>query len=247
MKTEIKTLQQQFFKIKEQGWIKSIRNGSTGIGITFEHLLGLNENGLEIPDYGEFEIKTKRNYSKSYTTLFNCTPEGPYYREIERLKDKYGYPDNDMKQYKVLNVSIFADNKVKVGTNYYFKLNVDRSKRKIFLTVIDIYGNLIENNVYWSFDTLKEKLYRKVKNIAFVDAIKKYIGKDEYFKFIRLTLYTLKNFDIFIKLIEQGIIRITFKISVFKSGNRIGQIHDHGTGFDIRKNDLLKLYNIYKD
>lgn len=126
MKTEIKTLQQQFLKIKEHGWIKSVRNGSTGIGMTLEHLLCLEENGLEIPDYGVFEIKTKRNY----TTLFNCTPEGPHYREIERLKDKYVYPDNDMKQYKVLNVSVFAEDKVKVGTNYYFKLNIDREKKK---------------------------------------------------------------------------------------------------------------------
>lgn len=247
MKTEIKALQEQFMKIRNKGWIKSIRSGSTGIGATLEHLLGIEENGLEIPDFGEVEIKTKRNYSKSYTTLFNCTPEGPHYHEIERLKDKYGYPDNDLKQYKVLNNSVFANDKTKVGSNYYFKLNVDRGQKKIFLNIIDIYGNVVENNVYWTFDTLMEKLHRKVKNIAFVDAIRKYIGNDEYFKYYKLTLYFLKDFNIFINLIEQGVIRITFKISIFKSGKRIGQIHDHGTGFDIKQNDLLKLYNIYTE
>ena len=64
-------IKRKFLEIKNKGWIKSVRNGSTGIGATFEYLLGMEENNLEIPDYNEIEIKTKRNYSKSYTTLFH--------------------------------------------------------------------------------------------------------------------------------------------------------------------------------
>ena len=240
-------IKRKFLDIKNKGWIKSVRNGSTGIGATFEYLLGMEENNLEIPDFNDIEIKTKRNYSKSYTTLFNCTPEGPHYHEIERLKDKFGYPDSVLKYCKVINNSIFCNNKTKIGANYYFNLIVDRESKKIFLNIIDIYGNLIENNVYWAFETLEEKLYRKLKNIAFVDAIRKTVNKEEYFKYYKLTFYKLKNFNTFINLIEEGIIRITFKIGVFRTGNKKGQIHDHGTGFDIKEKDLPKLYTIYKD
>ena len=48
-------------------------------------------------------------------------------------------------------------------------------------------------------------------------------------------------------LLEKGIIRITFKIGIFKNGTKKGKIHDHGTGFDINESDLLLLYTqIYK-
>lgn len=243
---EFNDLKNKFLHIKNQGWIKSIRKGSTGNGVTFEYLLGLQENNLEIPDYEGIEIKTKRNYSNSYTTLFNCTPEGPHFREIERLVNKYGYPDLVLKECKVINNSIFTNSMTKINSNYYFKLTIDRNSKKVFLNVIDIYGNLIENNVYWTFETLEEKLYRKLKNLAFIDATRKVIDKEEYFRYYRLTMYQLKNFNCFINLLEQGIIRITFKIGVFRTGSRKGQIHDHGTGFDIKENDLLKLYNLYE-
>ena len=117
--------------------------------------------------------------------------------------------------------------------------------QKILLNIIDINGNLIENDVYWTFDTLKEKLYRKLKNIAFVSAIRKYVDGIEHFKYYKIDFYQLKDFNEFIELIEKGIIRITFKIGVVRTGPNKGKIHDHGTGFDIMEKDILKLYNNY--
>lgn len=177
MKDEFIEVKQKFLEIKNMGWIKSIRKGSTGIGMTFEAFLGENENNLEIPDYKGIEIKTKRFWSKSYTTLFNCSPEGPGYHETERLKEKYGYPDNILKNCKIINQSILANEKTKIGSNYYFWLKIDRNSKKVYLNVIDIYGHLIENDVYWSFETLEEKLYRKLKNLAFIDATRKIINR----------------------------------------------------------------------
>ena len=46
--------------------------------------------------------KTKNKYSSSHTTLFCCTPTGPHFHEVERLKDLYGYPDSKLKEYNVL-------------------------------------------------------------------------------------------------------------------------------------------------
>lgn len=143
MNKEIDDLIIKFIKIKNQGWIKSIRKGNTGIGMTFEYLLETPQNNFEIPDYNGIEIKTKRSYSESYTILFNCTPEGPHYKEVERLKNKYGYPDHVLKNCKVVNNSIFANKLTSVGTHYYFKLIINREKEKIFLHIIDINGNLI--------------------------------------------------------------------------------------------------------
>ena len=128
----------------------------------------------------------------------------------------------------------------------YFKLFVSRDKKKMFLEVYDFSKKLIENKTYWDFDILSEKLYRKMKVFALVEAQCKKIEGIEYFKYTSMTLYTLKNFDNFISLIEDGIIRISFKINIFTTEERFGQIYDHGTGFEISKENLEKLYNRIK-
>jgi len=235
-------LKNKFEAIKKLGWIKSIRKGSTGIGATFEKLLGVNENSFEIPDFNGIEIKTKRNYSNSFTSLFNYSPEGKYSYEIEKIKDKYGYPDKIIKNYKVLNKSFYCNTKIRVS-NYYFILKVNRKSKKIILNIIDLYGNLLENDIYWDFDEIKEKLNRKLHFLAFVNASRKIVNNDEYFKYYKMDLYELKNFETFITLFEKGIIRITFKMSIFRDGTKIGQLHNHGTSFDIKEEDLSKLFN----
>ena len=240
----ITKLKKEFKRIKDLGWIKSVRKDQGGIGVTFEQLIGVQENSLEIPDFGDIEIKTKRAYSKSYTGLFNCTPTGPHYHEVERLKNKFGYPDRDLKKYNVLNTSVCTIEKQKVGMNFYFKISVDRKQEKIFLHIFDKYGNLIENFVYWDFDILEEKLFRKLKKLAMIKALVKRINKEEYFKYFDLKIYELKSFNKFIELLEKGIIRITFKIGIYKSGNKIGKICDHGTSFNIKENDLHLLYDL---
>ena len=53
-----------------------------------------------------------------------------------------------------------------------------------------------------------------------------------------------RTFEKFINLLEQGKIRITFKVSIYKKGKKKGKNYDHGTGFDIKEEDLLQLYII---
>ena len=43
-------------------------------------------------------------------------------------------------------------------------------------------------------------------------------------------------------LIIEGSFRITFKIGVFKKEYRHGEIHDRGTGFEIKEQDLEKIF-----
>ena len=137
MDKQIKKLNEEFIKIKEKGWIKSLNKGSNGIGFTFEGLLGIQKNELEIPDYNGIELKTRRYSSTSYIILFSSKPEGKYYHEVQRIKDKYGYPHSKFKNYKVLNNSVYANKVNKIGKNYYFKLDVDREQRKIYLLIYD--------------------------------------------------------------------------------------------------------------
>jgi len=241
-----KELNKKFLEIKKKGWIKSIQSGTSGIGITFEKLIGVANNDFEIPDYNGIEIKTKRRTSKSYITLFSATPDGPHFHEVERLRNEYGYPHSKSKEYKVLNNSVFANVKNKIGIDYYFQLKIDREQKKLFLAIFDKKRKIIEEEVFWYFETLEEKLYRKLRIMALISTDTKKIDNIEYFKYSEMKIYSLKDFNTFISLLEQGIIRISFKINVVLSGPKKGKIHDHGTSFEIQEQDLSKLYNIYE-
>lgn len=243
---EIENFCRKFIEIGKLGWIKSVCGGNNGVGLTFETLLGISKNELEIPDYNGIEIKTKRKNSNSYITLFSSKPEGNFYHEAQRIKDAYGYPHRKFNEFKVLNNSVFANKFNKIGCKYYFKLYVNREKQKIFLYIYDINYKLIENTVYWDFDILKEKLQRKLKKLALIKSFSKKNNGVEYFKYYDLKIYLLKEFETFIELIEGGFIRINFKLNINTVGEKIGKIHDHGTSFDILEQDILKLYSFYK-
>ena len=66
-----------FEKVKALGWVKSHRRNNTGIGKTFEDYIGVIENNLNEPDLFGFEIKSHREESTSYVTLFTKSPSYP--------------------------------------------------------------------------------------------------------------------------------------------------------------------------
>ena len=240
---ELKKLKKEFNRIKNMGYVKATRSGLTGIGKTFEDLLGKEEDTSESPDYHGIEIKARRGYTSCYTTLFGATPQGKKEFEIKRLRQAYGYPDLVYKTQKLLHASVQANCSTLVGNKYLFKLVVDYELLKVFLLVTDKNMNFIEKKSYWDFDTLKTKLEHKLQYMALVKAWPNIINGEEYYKYYDIDFYKLKSFDKFIKLIEDGTIRVTFKIGIFKKGARAGELYDRGTGFEIQEIDMLKLFD----
>jgi len=208
MITEITKLKKEFEKIKKKGYIKSSRKGPTGIGKTFEDLLEKEEDQNDTPDYCGIEIKTKLNYSPSFTKLFNATPLGKHEFEIKYLLQTYGYPHKLNKEWKVLQTSLYTKQLNNIGSKYYGILEINRLEKKIFLKIINNSLNCIEKNTYWTFDTLEKRLLKKLKYLAIVKANKRIINNEIYYHYYSLNIYTLKDFDTFLNLIEQQIIRI---------------------------------------
>lgn len=234
-------LQKRFLEIKRMGWIKTYRNGYTGIGYTFEKLLGKDEDSLCIPDFHGIEIKTHRATSNSYITLFNYNPIGESSYELKRIFSKYSYLHTKNKNIRALNANIYCNYINDVGVNYKFSLDVDENEKKIFLLIFDRLGKLIERKSYWTFDTIKEKLYKKLRYLAFVEADSMFINGCEFFKYNKLMCYSLKDFSSFIHLIKVSKIRVSFLISGCFDQNEC--INTHGTSFSIRKENLNLLFN----
>ena len=82
-----------------------------------------------------------------------------------------------------------------------------------------------------------------MKNLALISAEVRRIDSIEYFKYTSCTLYYDISFDRFINLIDQGNIMIDIRLGTYRSGKNIGKLHDHGTGFRIKKQDIHCLYS----
>lgn len=233
-------LTKKFLEIKEMGWISTYRNGYTGIGYTFEKLLGKDEDALCAPDFYGIEIKTHRSTSNSYITLFNYNPVGECSYELKRIFSKYSYLHTKNKKIRSLNANIYCNYIKDVGVNYKFSLDVDENEKKIYLLVFDRLGNLIERKSYWTFDTIKYKLYKKLRYLALIEADSKFINGREFLYYNNMNLYILKSFNAFIRLIKSSRIRVSFLISGSLDYNEC--INSHGTSFSIKKDNLELLF-----
>lgn len=235
---------EKFESIKNMGWIKTVRKGPTGVGATFEHCMGITENRVVGPDYENYEIKTKRMNSDYYTTLFNLGPRSKKECTIHSIRDAYGYKnENGM---NVFNTNVFGHKKTPTLGKYWFQLYVNYDSKIVTLLVFNK-NFLVDTSIYWKFEELRERLENKCSNLAFIESYSQMTHNVEYFRYSRLQLYKLKSFNEFLKLIDNGTIKISFKISVYNSGAKKGETHDHGTGFEIKSSDFEKLYTLNYD
>ena len=246
MTEDIKNLYKKFCFIKDMGFIKSKRKGSTGVGYTFEELINKPEESFPIPDFNSIEIKTCRYQSRQAIHLFTATPDGDFLFPIKRIIDILGYPDKDIKTSKVFNFSFNGKSYSNIGYHKRGKIVVNWKDEKIDFIALDLVNNNLNVDVSWSFDLLQEKLNMKLKYLAIIDTDSKFINGEEYFHYCNIRFYKLKDFDTFISLIEKGYINVCFNIGVFKYGPKMGQIHDHGVGFTLSKKYIKMLYDEIK-
>ena len=76
-------------------------------------------------------------------------------------------------------------------------------------------------------------------------SVEKRTSKDKlHFRYKSLKIYKLKGFDEFINLMEKGLIKVSFKLSVFKDEKRFGKIHDRGTAFLIDEENIDMLFGL---
>lgn len=246
IKETIEELQEKFNEISKKGYIKGIYNSLSSIGRTFENELNLPMNKECVADYYGIEIKTRRTYSKSAITLFTAVPDGEERKEIERLKNMYGYPYKRDKKYKALYVDVYGNKLTYGGVKYQYKLDIDKIKEKVYLCVYDRYGNLLERKVYWTYKYLENKLLNKLSYLAIVNVWTNEKDGWNYFKYYKISFFKLKGFNIFLKLLEDGIIKIGLKIDIYLDENNYGKTYDHGCSFAIREKDIIKLFNKIK-
>lgn len=224
----------EYTKIKDMGWIRTHRSGPTGIGKTLEDLLGIAENNIDGPDFGDYELKSCRINSQSMLTMFTRTPQPA--RANTYLRQKYGYSssayDNDE---KVLHSTLTAARFVPIAdTGKKLRIVCDEQK-------ISIASETEVENVFWDKESLRKAFEKKYKNkFVYAKAESRGSGANEEFYFKEAYEVSGFNYEAMIELLEQGKIFIDLRIGQYPDG----RTHDHGTGFRIREVDQPLLFKI---
>lgn len=227
---------QEYKRIVDMGWIKTHRSGSTGIGKTLEDLLGITENNIDGPDFGDYELKSCRLNSISMLTMFTKTPQPCGTADI--LRETFGYFSNAYENNeKVLHATLSTDGYVPIAnTGHQLIIVCDPSRISIVAEDKKIYA-------YWTRELLKQTFEKKYKNkFVYAKALSRGTGAAEQFKFTEAYEVSGFDYDSFISLLEQGKIYVDLRIGQYRGGAKDGKTHDHGTGFRIREADQSLLF-----
>jgi len=223
--------------ISAKGFIKSLRNGPTGIGFTLETLLGIKANSSRAPDYKGIELKSGRRSpsgrANSRSNLFSQVPDW----NISNLKSgrevlkKHGYW-SEKAQRSELYVTVTS-----------------KRNRQGLLIITSNDGAFIDNLfrplskpdeqvVRWVVSSLHNALSSKHKETFWVKAGVKEQGGTELFHYhsaIHTRAPLVNNFEI---LIDTGKIHVDYTLSEKPSGG----VRDHGYLFKIWPKDLELLF-----
>ena len=235
MKENFKELRKKFNIIKNMELIESMRKGNTGVGYTFETLIGKTEDTNSLPDYNGIEIKTKLGYSKSPLTLFNCTPKRNNESAINYILDNYSWLQKNSNNIYVFSNEVYFSKKPNKYT--YFKLDIDYFNKKIFMKS---YKNdvFIENVCYWDFKDLMKKLYFKINYLAIIQAYPYKKNNKIYYKYVKMNSYKLKGFFEFLEAIRKNEIKVLFYMKRYSNNS----IDNHGVSFSINIENINNLF-----
>ena len=233
---------ERFRQVKALGFVKSNRKNNTGIGKTFEDYVGVVENNADAPDLFGYEIKSHREEAASYITLFTKSPNFPR-RANAYLKDKYGMPYPDNADLKKLHTSMFASKYNTFNGTYSFRLINDRESEAIRIGVYDLASKKpLDCSVGYTYGCLEKVLNKKLKDLFYVSAERKFESGEEYFFFNKAEIYSNPTLDRLLAMIDKGLIMYDIRIGSYRSGKNFGKPHDHGSGFRIMESNLRLLF-----
>lgn len=223
----LEEFRQKFQTLKNKGFIKSLRGGSTGVGFTFETLLGIKENNLALPDLEKVEIKTHRDHSNSLITLFTFNKKAWQINPLEAIR-KYGSCDNNGR------------------LGIYYTMSLTPNSAGLFLTVNDmeisvqhISGEVVAT---WQLAMLAERFAQKIPALVFVSAHAEKRNKIEYFHFYRAQLMRKTSQTLLTELFKTGILLVDLRLHDKETSAR-----NHGTGFRVFDHKLPLLFQIMED
>lgn len=195
--------------IAQQGWIRSLRAGDTGIGYTLETELGISANSSKTPDYKGIEIKSYRANRGNRKNLFAKVAnwKASKLKSSAEVLSHFGYErDGVLKLYCTISSKVYNSQGLRLvvdsedGCLYETSNQEDLSR---FLT--------------WRLDDLKSSLLQKHKETFWVKAESRKINDAEEFRYLSVTHTRKPLVNNLPFAIEQGVVTLDHLI---KKGSR---------------------------
>jgi len=224
---QLEEFKQKFQELRNEGFIKSLRKGPTGIGYTFETLLNLKENNLALPDIENIEIKAHRDNSNSMITLFTFNKKAWQINPLDAIK-KYGSYDENGR------------------LGMYYTMSLTPNSAGLFLTVNSkeisvqhISGEIIAT---WQLSILTKRFLQKIPALLFISAHTEERDGIEYFHFYRGQLMCDTSQELLSELFKTGNLLVDLRLH--DKGTRA---RNHGTGFRTFEGKLPLLFKKIED
>ena len=212
------SLIKDFQRINKSGWIPSVSGSWGAVGLTFEKEINKKVDATFFPDFKDIEIKCSTRYSNYPLFLFTIAFDGPTFPEINRLIEKYGWEDKNYKEKKVLFINVNCKELSEIYKGYHYIFKIDRENEKLILCIYNRNKKLIDDASFVYFDSIKTHFNLKLKKLAYINAMKKKVKKEDYYHYYRLRIYNSRNFETFIKLLEEGVVYTSVIARINKSG-----------------------------
>ena len=230
-------------QINKKGFVKTLRAGDTGVGYTFESLLGIKSNSNKSPDYKGIEIKTGRESKTIRPNLFSMAPNWDIsnLKNAEEILEKRGRYSPKYGPCKV----IFHTIKNQVNS-YGLSLVLENN------VINQIYSNSRqkEYDLRWLLSDFNERLKEKHSETFWISAQSKggRGSTEESFHYKKIVHTGNINLTIIPTLIELGIITVDYLLWEKLPG---WQKYTKKKGYDylwkIKPKDRHLLFNFQKE
>lgn len=223
----LEEFKQKFQELKDKGFVKSLRKGPTGVGFTFETLMGIKENNLALPDINRIEIKAHRDNSKNMITLFTFNRKAWQIPPLEAIR-KYGSYDKNGR------------------LGIYYTMTLTPNSAGLFLVVnnkeISVQHTSGEIIATWQLSNLAERFTQKIPALLFISAHTEERAGIEYFHFYRAQLMRDTTDKLLSELFKTGNLLVDLRLH-----DKITMARNHGTGFRIFEDKLHLLFQKIED
>lgn len=199
--------------IKKLGFVPSLRKGNTGIGYTLETLLGIAENNLKTPDFGEIELKSQRKNATTPVTLFTFNKGAWQIKQREAI-EIFGYADEKGRR------ALYCFVTGKPNNQGLFTI-ADEYALRLFHTS----GLLVAS---WTIENIIKTFRRKMNALVVVLAETRLrLDLSEEFWFSEAYFLHTPSAEKFVELLRQSAIILDVRMHLKESG----AVRNHGTAF----------------
>jgi hypothetical protein len=222
-------------EIAARGFVRTLRAGPTGVGMTLETMLGIAANSARTPDFHGIELKAKRHRASAginRSTLFSKAPSwklSPVGSAMGLLQKRGYLTDGRLQLYQTLSGDRLNGRRL--------ALEIDGSADWLKQVHIDAETQRITHDVTWELDKLRADLAAKHAETFWVRAVTRGRADEEEFHYVEVSHTRRPMVRNLAALVEAGVITVDYLLHL--DGTRV---RDHGYLFKIHPGDMDALF-----